>query len=112
MDKSVWLEDTRRIMPMKSTKESSPGFTTNQVESKGPTWVFIRSSMYIVWLLLGIFVGLWTVGVGISLKLLSALGTLFLILNWLSKLFSRLFPYFIASCFVMFSCLLEPCSFV
>jgi hypothetical protein len=75
---SKGMEDNRRTWPTESTKQGSHGFTEAEVASMMPARDCARSSVYILWLL-SVFVGLLTVGVGVSLTLLSALETLALI---------------------------------
>ena len=48
-----------------------------------PTWVYSRYSEYMLWLLAWCFPRTLTVEVGISLTLLPALGTVFLLLSYL-----------------------------
>lgn len=76
------MEDTRRTWPMKSAKKNSHGIT--EILSHNHRAYFGLLPVLCIWYgyYLGIFVGFLTVGVGISLILLPALG-LFLLLDCL-----------------------------
>lgn len=80
---SKWTEDRRRTWTTKSTKQGSHGLTETKVASTRPAWICTRSSCVCYDCSLSVFVELLTVEVCISLTLLSALRTLFLLLDYL-----------------------------
>lgn len=45
------MEDTKKTWPMELTKRGSHGLTETEMASTGPSWIYTRSSVYIVWLL-------------------------------------------------------------
>lgn len=67
---------------IKAWAKDSIGLTESEALSLGPTWVYTRSSVYILWLLAWCF-GETPMGAGVSLTLLSTLGILSLLLSCL-----------------------------
>lgn len=77
------MKDMRRTWPTKLSKQGSYGLTESEMASTGLVWVCIRSSAYDIAVSLTVFMELLTVGTDVSLALLPALGTLFLLLSCL-----------------------------
>ena len=72
------MEDTRRTQPTESTTQGRYRLMEMEAASTEVAWVCTRSSaLHFMPVSLVVFVGLLTVEVGVSLALLSALGSLF-----------------------------------
>lgn len=83
--KRIW---PRRAWPTEATKQGSWRFTDTEAANTGPVLVWARSCACMLWLLVWCFVGreeLLTLGLGMSLTLLPAFGTLFLLLGYLMQ---------------------------
>lgn len=99
---SKWITHFNTIKNLKKAQRPSIGLH-----------VSVPGHLHGCWL--SVFVGILTVGECVSLTLLSALETLFLLLNCLVQLpyKSRVILFALLYCFVLSSCcLLEACSFL
>lgn len=102
------MEETRRTLP-ESNKQGAHGLTKTETASLRPAWACIGLLCYMLWLLAWCFVGLLRVGVGISLTLLPALGTLPPVgLPCPASIWRWLMPYFV----IFASHVPETCSFL
>ena len=78
------VQDSMRTWSSESTKQGSMELTETEATTMDPALVCTRSSAYILWFFsLGLFIGFPIVGAGMTLALLPAHGTCFLLLDCL-----------------------------
>lgn len=127
MKRSMWRVMGSSPKQIKMSSHEDGGHQENishQIDSAGITWAhrywnskhlicicLHQGSVYMLWVF-GVFVRLLTVRVGVSLTLILAFWTFFLLLTCLSRIIGRFSSCLIKSCFVLSGCfLLEDCSF-
>lgn len=75
----LWDEIHQDHAATESAKQGSYGLSNTEAATMVPAWVYTRPSASVPWLSVDAFVGLLTVGAGISLVLSHALGILSLL---------------------------------